>query len=235
MKNNLNKFLKRYVTGLLTITVLGACGQNTKDTTVNDVNKKQVTKTEMGSQTKSLQLQNRNVSYTEKKTNSGHHYGQIKQFDREALEVVQNYAKELGFNAIFTLDEDGIIMDIPSDYGNWHPEEMVQKIMEVYGMEKRPDIAEVVEGGNTWLIYTKVSIQQEIQAKINELGLEGSSTYKRYGINEIYVFSYRWSEVDNYQVKMEELFKYIEEKVRRPITVDLWHDDSFNKYYSVKW
>ena len=44
--------------------------------------------------------------------------------------------RNFGFNAIFTRVEEGIIMDIPTDYGNWKPEEMVRKIMELYGMEK---------------------------------------------------------------------------------------------------
>ncbi|MBT2730549.1 hypothetical protein J7E63_27375 [Bacillus sp. ISL-75] len=72
MKNNLNKVFNRFVTGLLTITVLGACGQNTKDTIVNNDNKKQVTKTQMGSRTNSVQIQTRNVSYAEGNATSGH-------------------------------------------------------------------------------------------------------------------------------------------------------------------
>jgi hypothetical protein len=215
--------------------LLVACGQDTNDISLNDDEKKQEANSELISRTNSVHIQNRYVSNTEEKTNRGHHHGQIKQFDREALEVIQNYAKELGFNAIFTLVKEGIIMDIPPNYGNWHPEEMVQKIMELYGMEKRPDISEVIAGQNTFLIYTKFTIQQEIQAKINELGLERSYAYKLYGINEMYVDTYRSPEDDEYQVKMEELFKYIEEKLKRPITVEVTYDYWVYKYYSVKW
>jgi hypothetical protein len=235
MKNSITKVIIRLVTGLMTITVLGACGPDTNDFSLHD-DKNEKAKFDMGSRTNSIPNQTRNVSYTEKKANRGHHYGHIKQFDRKALEVVRDFATELGFNAIFTLDNDGIIMDMTvKDIGNWHPEEMVQKIMELYGMEKRPDITEVAEGQNIFLIYTKVALQQEIQAKINELGLGDSIASKRYRINEINVFSHRWTEVNNYQVKMDELFKYIEGKVGKQITIDLWHSDSFNKYYSVKW
>jgi hypothetical protein len=77
MKNNLNNVFNRIVMGLLTITVLGACEQNRKDITVNDYDKKQVAKSELGSRTNSVQIQTRNVSYDGVKANSGHHFGQI--------------------------------------------------------------------------------------------------------------------------------------------------------------
>ncbi|WP_121614156.1 hypothetical protein [Mesobacillus foraminis] len=234
MKNNLNKVINRFVTGILTIAVLGACEQNTKDITVNDYDKKQEAKSELGSRTNSVQIHTGNVSYAGEKANSGHHLGQIEKFEREALEEVRNYAKELGFNAIFTRVGEGIIMDIPPNYGNWKPEEMVQKIMDLYGMEKRPGGSEVVAGANTFLIQIN-TIQQDIQAKIKELGLEGSSAYKLYGINEINVYTQRTTEVEEYQVKIEKLFKYIEKKVGSPITVDVFHDYRVYKYYSVKW
>jgi hypothetical protein len=129
-------------------------------------------------------------------------------------------------------------MDIPSDYGNWKAEEMVQKIIELYGMEKYPVGNEVVVGANTFLLQIN-TIQQEIQAKINELGigpgLGGSSVYKLYGKNEMNVYTIRTTEDDEYQVKMEKLFKYIEEKVGRLITVDLFYDYRIYRYYSVKW
>lgn len=238
MKNNLNKVFNRFVTGLLTITVLGACGQDTKDITVNDVDKKQEAKSELGYRTNSVQIPTRNVSSAEGSTNSGHHYGQNEQFERKAIEAVQNYAKEIGFNAIFTRVEEGVVMDIPPDYGNWRPDEMVQKIMELYGIEKYPGGSEAVEGGNTWLIPIN-TIHQEIQAKINELGLGpglgGSTAYKLYGINQINVYTNRAPVGDEYQVKMEELFNYIEEKVGSPITVDTFQDNNVYKSYSVKW
>lgn len=66
MKNNLNKVFNRFVTGLLTITVLGACGQDTNDISLNDDDKNQEAKSEMGSRTNSVQIQTRNVSYAEK-------------------------------------------------------------------------------------------------------------------------------------------------------------------------
>lgn len=40
---------------------------------------------------------------------------------------------------------------------------------------------------------------------------------------------------NEYQVKLDQLFKYIEEKVGSPITVDLFYDYSVYRYYSVKW
>ena len=94
MKNNLNKVFNRFITGILTITVLGACEQDTNDITVNDEDKKQEAKSALSSRTNSVQIQTRNVSNAGEKTNSGHHYGQIEQFERKALEAVQNYAKE---------------------------------------------------------------------------------------------------------------------------------------------
>ncbi|MBT2696537.1 hypothetical protein J7E79_03735 [Bacillus sp. ISL-40] len=235
MKNNLNKVFNRFVTGLLTITVLGACGQNTKDTIVNNDNKKQVTKTEMGSRTNSVQIQTRNVSYAEGNATSGHRYGQIEQFERKAIEEVQNYAKELGFNVPFTRVEEGVIMDTNyKDPGNWRPSEMVKKIMEVYGIEKYPGGDEIPAGSGTFLIPIN-TIHQELQAKIKELGFVDCFAYKVYGINQINVYTYPAVEGDDYQVKKEKLFKYIEERVGRPITVDLFNDTAIYKYYSVKW
>ena len=49
MKNNLNKVINRFITGLLTITVLVACGQDTNDISLNDDEKKQVAKPEASS------------------------------------------------------------------------------------------------------------------------------------------------------------------------------------------
>ncbi|WP_374934731.1 hypothetical protein [Neobacillus driksii] len=244
MKNNLYKVFNRFVTGFLTMIVLVACGQ---DISLKDDEKKQEAKSELVSRTNSKQIQTRNVSYAKENDNSGHHYGQIEQFERKNIEAVQNYAKEIGFNATFTRVEEGIIMDIPpTGFGNWRPSEMVEKIMELYGIKKYPGGEEVVEGWNTYLIRID-SIRQEIQAKINELGLGpglgGSSAYKLYGINQINVYTFKSPEDDEYQVKMEKLFKYIEEKVGTPITVDLFYDYTVPgpgggaslKYYSVKW
>jgi hypothetical protein len=54
MKSNLNKVFIRFVTGLLTITVLGACGQDKNDITLNDDNKNQEAKSKLGSRTNSV-------------------------------------------------------------------------------------------------------------------------------------------------------------------------------------
>jgi hypothetical protein len=238
MKSNLNKVFNRFVTGLLTVTVLGACGQNTKDTTVNDDNKNQVTKTEMGSRTHSVQIKTRNVSYAEGNATSGHRYGQIEQFERKAIEEVRNYAKEIGFNVNLTRVEEGIIMDllIPStgDWGNWRPSEIVEKIREVYGMDYVLGVSEVPGGTNNFLIQIN-TIHQELQAKIKELGFVDSFAYKLYGINQINVYTIPAAEGDDYQVKMEKLFKYIEGKVGSPITVDPFLAIHGYKFYSVKW
>lgn len=75
--------------------------------------------------------------------------------------------------------------------------------------------------------------------KINELGLGaglgGSTAYKLYGINQINVYTNTAYEGDEYQVKMEKLFKYIEERVGRPITIEPLHEYHVYKFYSVKW
>ena len=82
--------------------------------------------------------------------------------------------------------------------------------------------------------FSPLRLQQGIQAKINELGLQQGSVYKQYGINEINVYTYRMHEDAYYQVKMEELFKYIEEKLGRLITIEITYETDFCKYYSVE-
>jgi hypothetical protein len=111
---------------------------------------------------------------------------------------------------------------------------MVKKIMEVYGIEKYPDIGEIPGGSGTFLIPIN-TIHQELQAKIKELGFVDCFAYKVYGINQINVYTYSAVDGDDYQVKKEKLFKYIEERVGRPITVNLFNDTAIYKYYSVKW
>ncbi|MEH7544921.1 hypothetical protein [Neobacillus vireti] len=136
--------------GLVFVLILTGCNHtgNTKQQ-INDTTKENVSDVS--------NKNNNGKAIGEEYGGKGAGYGQVKKINMKNQNEIQAYANSIGFNVKIEVTNEGVYMNIDyNNVGNFKPEEIVQKVMEVYGMTERPFVEETYLYRNldTFLIHT---------------------------------------------------------------------------------